>query len=144
MSDMFPFTTVLNSPLPPLRNMYLVLKRSHLTVVNIATEGEKKLCFLLCLISGVLSSEEGKKLERFGNELCAMLHRKASQWSEIKARGVKPKTVFLYTIITLQANEGEFNRRAEVLTGSSGRGLENQINHDDFNMQINIKWVMRL
>lgn len=30
-------------------------------------------CFLLCHISGVLSSNVGKKFERFGNEFCAML-----------------------------------------------------------------------
>ena len=92
-SDMFPFSTVLNSPLPTLRNMYLVLKRSHLTVVNTATE--KKVCFLLCLISGVLSSEGGKKSVPFGNEFCVMLKAKASQRSEIKAEWVKLKTVIL-------------------------------------------------
>lgn len=90
---MFPFSTVLNSPLPPLRNMYLVLKRSHLTVVNTATK--KKVCFLLCLISGVLSSDERKQSEHFGNEFCAMLKPKASQRSEIKAEREKFKTVIL-------------------------------------------------
>lgn len=40
--DMFPFSMVLNSPLPPLRSVYLVLKRSHSTVVNTATEKKTK------------------------------------------------------------------------------------------------------
>lgn len=94
---MFPFSMVLNSPLSPLRSMYLVLKGSHLTVVNTATE--KKVCFLLCLISAVLSSEggwgSGGRLCIFGNELCVMLKAKASQRSEIKAQRVKLKTVIL-------------------------------------------------
>lgn len=51
-SDMFPFSTVLNSPLPPLRNMYLVSERSHLTVVNTATEKEKNLLPALSHIWG--------------------------------------------------------------------------------------------
>lgn len=62
--DTFPFSTGFNPPLPPLRRVYLALKRSRLTVVNAATE--KKLHFLLCLVSGALSSEEG------GGDVCAI------------------------------------------------------------------------
>lgn len=82
--------------LPPRRSGYLVFKRSHLTVVNTATEGKRKqngACFLLCLLSGLLSSggeeeeEEKKKTPAFfGNELRVMLKAKASQRSKIKQR----------------------------------------------------------
>ena len=92
----------------------------------------KKVCFLLCLISGVLSSDGGKKSVRFGNEFCAMLEEKASQRSEIKAEEVKLKTVILQTIIMLQEHERKCSSQADVLIGKSVQGWVEQINHADF------------